>query len=132
MPRVCWQCPWRPCLCMWFGSGGPAPGPLAGDHQVSSISMSPLRVDCLLLRTPVTFADLDSSVQPVSAPRLDGPLVLSLHGESGDQGPGPQARAGVPPAHVPPGTAGSPGPANRGLVVFFTPLVVQCQIPSFS
>lgn len=25
-PHVCWRCPWRPCLCMWFGSGGPAPG----------------------------------------------------------------------------------------------------------
>lgn len=53
---------------MWFGSGGPAPGPLAGAHQVCRTSVSPLRVDCLLLRTPVTFADLDSSVQPVSAP----------------------------------------------------------------
>lgn len=72
----------------------PRPVTCLGGHRVCSAPMSPLRVDCLLFRVPVTFAGLDGAVPPVSAPHSDA-LILSLRREGGDQGPGPQRRADV-------------------------------------
>lgn len=68
--------------------GGPAPGPLAGGHHGCSTSMSPLRVDCLLLRPLSHSQTLTALCSPSPRPAWTALLFSAFTGKVETRGRG--------------------------------------------